>query len=151
MTVRRTSIDTYNQIISEDLLSRRRREVYSALYEWGPCTANELFHAMKSKGLCSSRNQQANLTPRLGELRELGCVREVDEVTCPITGRIVIRWETTDNLPKTIERDPIRKIDDEIRALKKRELKLLAKRRELMIKLSRVEDGKQFSMFDIKR
>ena len=72
---------------------------------------------------------------------------EVDEVTCPITGRIVIRWDVTDNLPKQIDRDAIQKIDAEIRLLKNKELKLLAKRRELMAKASRTEDDRQFSIF----
>lgn len=104
MTVRNISIQVYRQIELEGLLSKRRWTVYNALYKYGPCTANELYHHMLKDGSVNTRNQQANLTPRLGELRELGCVYEHSETLCPITGRMVIVWEVTTRLPGTLEK-----------------------------------------------
>jgi DNA-binding transcriptional ArsR family regulator len=93
MTVRDTSRDAYYQIRDEGLLSRRRLQVYEALRDAGPCTANELYTFMKNTGQTTTKNQQTNLTPRLGELRDLGVVSEVREKSCDVTGRIVIEWE----------------------------------------------------------
>ncbi len=101
MTVRRNSIRVYHEIEAEGLLSKRRWEVYSALFKHGPCTANELYRQMKAEGHVSVKNQQANLTPRLGELRELGCVYEVRKRPCNVTGRKeVIEFDVTDRRPE---------------------------------------------------
>lgn len=102
--IRATSINSYHQIKEEGLLSRRRFEVYDALVNFGPCTANELFREMRSRGLVGIKNQQTNLTPRLGELRDLGVVEEVVERICEITGRVVIVWGVVDRLPSKIQK-----------------------------------------------
>lgn len=40
-SVRQTSIDCFNQIKKEGLLSKRRLEVYEAIFKNAPCTTNE--------------------------------------------------------------------------------------------------------------
>lgn len=93
--IRQTTLETFNQIVSEGLLSKRREETYKALYEYGPCTANEPFRAWKVRTFIT----QQNIHPRLGELRDLGVVIEIEERSCKVTGRKAIVWKTTDKLP----------------------------------------------------
>jgi hypothetical protein len=94
MSTRQTSIDCYNQIKSEGLLTRRRLEVYEAIYNSAPCTASEVF---KEKYL------KTNQSGRFTELRELGVIYEKGERKCSVTGRNVIEWDLTDRLPIEIK------------------------------------------------
>lgn len=91
--VRETSATTYRAVQDSGLLSRRRSQVYGALYVHGPCTINELY-----KKMFKVNNVQANLHARMGELREMGVVAEVHERPCSVTGQTVIEWMTTDNM-----------------------------------------------------
>lgn len=97
---RQTSIDVYNAIKNNGLLSKRRWEIYDALYEHGPATANELFK--KARGFSSST--QANFHARLGELRDLGVVCELRNRECKTNGNFVIEWEVTNKLPVKYEK-----------------------------------------------
>jgi hypothetical protein len=88
--VRQTSIDTFYQIKEEGLLSRVRFLIYSELFQHGPLTAQEMF-----KRLSLESNQSGRFT----ELRDLGVICEVGQRACRITGRYVIEWDVTSNLP----------------------------------------------------
>jgi hypothetical protein len=80
------------------MLSKRRLAVYEALYYSGPCTANELYeHLPKSKSA-----NAGNITTRLGELRDMGCVDELAPRRCGVTGRMCIVWRTNGFLPKPL-------------------------------------------------
>jgi len=94
--VRQTSIDAYNTIKNNGLLSKRRWEVYDALFNYGPLTATQI--ASKMPGF-KSQSVGANVHARLGELRSFGVVVELGEVECPETGNTVILWEVTNKLP----------------------------------------------------
>lgn len=87
MPVRETSIEAFQQIESFGLLSKRRFEVYRALFEHGPCTINELYAKVKVR---ESYNVQVNFHARMGELRHLGVVKEVRTRPCTVTGQRVI-------------------------------------------------------------
>lgn len=91
---RETSIDAYQEIADNGLLSARRLEVYKALYDHGPCTAAEMLSSMSMGS--SAPNQ---IRARLNELRSLGVAREVGTRPCRITGMRVIVWDVTSNLP----------------------------------------------------
>ena len=93
--VRETSIEVFHRIKEDGLLSQRRLEVYSQLFQLGPCTANELFK--KTKG--TSQVSQANIQPRLNELVALGVAREVGTRECQITGNRVLVYDVTAHLP----------------------------------------------------
>ena len=93
--VRDTSSSTYYAIEANGLLSKRRFEVYSALFKHGPCTANELFDQMQ-KG--EARNA-ANITTRLGELRKQGVAVEIEQRPCKVTGHQANVWDVTSKLP----------------------------------------------------
>lgn len=103
--VRETSIEAYNRIKDEGLLSQRRFEVYTQLYAHGPCTANELFK--KTRGI--SQVSQANIQPRLNELVALGVAREVETRECQITGNRVLVYDVTAGLPTKYEKTNARK------------------------------------------
>jgi hypothetical protein len=91
---RQTSIDCYNQIKNEGLLTKRRLEVYELIYQHAPCTSSE---AMQNS--LNSKNIFSQARARFTELRELGVIYEKGEKKCSVTGRICIEWDLTDNLP----------------------------------------------------
>lgn len=98
--MRQTSIDCYNQIKAEGLLSKRRLEVYEAILKSAPCSSGEAF----SKMLTSS-NVISQSRARFTELRELGVIYEVGVKKCSITNRNVIEWDLTDNIPLELEKN----------------------------------------------
>lgn len=102
--VRETSLEAYNKIKSEGLLSERRWQVYHVLFHYGPLTGNEVWEYMK-KEFSSMAGSQANVHPRLGELRDMGVVVELSTKICSITGQKNILWEVTTNLPVKFEKD----------------------------------------------
>ena len=91
MKTRQTSIDCYNEIKEQGLLSNMRFEVYSALLSIGkPSTTREVYETM------NVLKQEAT---RFTELRKLGVIYEVQNRKCTITGRTSIEWDLTDKLP----------------------------------------------------
>ena len=95
MTTRQTSIDCYNEIKEQGLLSNMRFEVYSALLSMGkPSTTREVYETM------NVLKQEAT---RFTELRKLGVIYEVQNRKCTITGRTSIEWDLTDKLPLNIK------------------------------------------------
>ena len=98
MKTRSTSIECYNQIKEEGLLSNMRFKVYEAVLKYSPCTSAEALSTMLSKNsaITSSR-------ARFTELRELGVIYEVQNRKCTITGRTSIEWDVTDRLPINIK------------------------------------------------
>jgi len=99
MNARQTSIDCYNQIKQEGLLTKRRLEVYEAIFKNAPCTSSE---AMINR--LNSSNVLSQSRARFTELRELGVIYEKDVRPCRITGRNVIEWDLTDRLPVDIKK-----------------------------------------------
>jgi hypothetical protein len=94
---RRTSIEAYNEIKENGLLSRRRFQVYESLaLLHRSATASEIATKMPGQ---KSESVGANIHARLGELRECGVVEEDGETKCPLTGMMVILWKITSNLP----------------------------------------------------
>ena len=98
MITRQTSIDCFNQIKSEGLLSKMRLKVYEAILRKAPCTSGEAFATMTTK-----ENQISQSRARFTELRELGVIYEVQNRKCSITGMSVIEWDLTDRLPIKIK------------------------------------------------
>lgn len=95
--IRETSITAYNTIKENGLLSKRRWEVYDALYSLNrPATASEI--AVNMPGF-KSQSVGANVHARLGELVENCTVAEVGVTKCPITGMHAYLWDVTGRLP----------------------------------------------------
>lgn len=98
---RRTSIEAYNFIKDNGLLSKRRWQVYDILYQHGPLTGNQLIKIARRE--YPMLNTGAFNT-RLSELRDRQVVSEIKEVLCPISGHRVILWDVNDRLPFTPKR-----------------------------------------------
>lgn len=95
--MRRTSIDAYNKIKAEGLLSQRRWQVYEILFQHGPLTAGEIFeHGL---GIV-----KGSVCARLTELREMGIVYEYGEKKWSSTGHVGILWDVNDRLPEQYRR-----------------------------------------------
>ena len=94
MITRKTSIECFNKIKQEGLLSKRRLQVYESIFNHAPCTASEVFN---------DKNLKTNQSGRFTELRDLGVIYEKGERTCSITGKNVIEWDLTDRLPVNIK------------------------------------------------
>jgi hypothetical protein len=96
MKTRQTSIDCYNQIKQEGLLSKRRLEVYEAIFKNAPCTTNEALKDVHSGS--------HGVGSRTSELRDAGVIYEKSIRQCMVTGRNVIEWDLTDRLPINIKK-----------------------------------------------
>lgn len=110
MSVRQTSIDCYNQIKAQGLLSKKRMEVYEVLFRYGNQTGSQI--ALNHRELFGNASTiSETIRNRVTELLYLGVVEEVAVIQCPITKtkRNVIQWGLTDNLPKKYEKLPTTK------------------------------------------
>lgn len=99
--MRHTSVEAYQKIRNEGLLSKARLEVYCVLYDHGPLTAGEVFVK------CQRRNAghtvvKGSVCARLTELNRQGVVAEVGERTCGLTGHNAILWDVTPDLPRSL-------------------------------------------------
>lgn len=94
MSARQTSINCYNQIKAEGLLSKLRMRTLNAMLYSAPCTAQEL-----QDYIDKNKIQVKHAWKSLSQLRDLGVVYEKTERNCKITGRVVIEWDMTDKLP----------------------------------------------------
>ena len=95
MNTRQTSIECFNQIKLEGLLSARRLQVYEAIFKNAPCTTNEALKDVHSGS--------HGVGSRTSELRDAGVIYEKDIRPCKVTGRNVIEWDLTDRLPVNLK------------------------------------------------
>jgi len=102
--IRETSIEAYNQIKSNGLLSLRRWEVYDILFRKGPLTANEAFREIAMERGKRAQSLLSVSNARFTELRKIGVVKEVCERTCTLSGVKVIEWDVTDRLPVKLDK-----------------------------------------------
>ena len=105
--IRQTSIDCYNQIKAEGLLSKRRLQVYEILLENGSLTGTQVSILFKKKYFSS--NHSEGIRNRITELFDRGVVYEKDIVDCKYSNRKVTLWDLTDNLPKDIKKPKTKK------------------------------------------
>jgi hypothetical protein len=94
MSIRQSSINCYNQIKAEGLLSKLRLRTLNAMLNSAPCTAQEL-----QDYIDKNKIQVKHAWKLLSQLRDLGVIYEKTERNCKITGRVVIEWDLTDKLP----------------------------------------------------
>ena len=133
MNTRQTSIDCYNKIRSNGLLSKRRLETFEAIIKIAPCTASEVQHSI------NYHNGGRDCMKRISELRDRGVIYEVRTRECRVTGRNVIEWDLTDRLPieiKKINKTKKHRVDDALNSLRE-----LYKNKDI----STVEDWKTVS------
>jgi hypothetical protein len=94
MAIRQTSIDCYNQIKSEGLLSDLKLLTYHAMLHTAPCTAGELQSYIEKNQIKVKHSWKL-----LSQLRDLGVIYEKSVRICFVTNRNVIEWDLTDKLP----------------------------------------------------
>jgi hypothetical protein len=94
--IRETSVEAYDEIKENGLLSERRFEVYDFIARNGPCSINKLLQDKAWIG----RNT-GSLTGRISELERMGLIVPWGKETAP-TGHRVILWEITKNLPSKL-------------------------------------------------
>lgn len=104
--VRETSIEAYNTIVANGLLSKRRLEVYKFLYNNGARTQNEVARHYEIYYPGSSARTWG---ARFSELKNHGVIKEVGVKVDDITGHKGILWDVTANLPKPIVKKVIDK------------------------------------------
>lgn len=93
---RQTSIEAYNEIKDNGLLSKRRFEVYDVLFNQGPLTCRQVW------GCFPHGTSTGSISPRLNELLDEGVVREIGTTVDPATNMTAILWDVTSDLPRGI-------------------------------------------------
>jgi hypothetical protein len=104
--MRRTSLEAYQEIVENGLLSKRRLQVYQILFKYGPLTGGQILQIAKSK---IPIGNSGTITTRLSELRRQGAIKEVGEINCPISGYKSILWDVTNDIPVKLEMKKTRK------------------------------------------
>ena len=128
MATRTTSINCYNQIKAEGLLSKLRLQTLNAMLYASPCTAGEL-----QSYIDKNQIQVKHAWKLLSQLRDLGVIYEKSERKCKVTGRLVIEWDLTDKLPiksTTTSSTKKQRVDHAISTLRSLCKKLSATKRE---------------------
>ena len=100
INIRQTSVDCYNEIVTNGLLSKRRFEVYEIIYSNGPLTANEIVRISKVK---YPNTNPSSFNARLSELKRCGVIIEVGEKRDDISNNNCYIWDLTDRLPIKME------------------------------------------------
>ncbi len=95
--VRQTSIDAFNKIKGNGLLSRRKLEVYGILYKNGPLTAHEVVNIARKM---YPKANQTGFNARLSELEKLGVVSVVGQKINSISNKQNALWDVTNKLPE---------------------------------------------------
>lgn len=99
--IRQTSIDAYNEIVSNGLLGERQFSVYKMLFEFGPLTSYELTRKFKENNWLS---ELGGIHQRLSELERKNVVKLVGKKVNQETGKNNILWDVTDRLPIKLEK-----------------------------------------------
>ena len=126
--MRQTSIDCFNQIKAEGLLSKLRLRTLNAMLYSAPCTAGELQNYIDQNQI-----QVKHAWKLLSQLRDLGVIYEKSERKCKVTDRLVIEWDLTDKLPiksTTTSNTKKQRVEDTINTLRLLCKKLSATKRE---------------------
>ena len=89
--INETSVRAYNKIKSDNLLSKRRFEVYEYVFKTGPVTGTSIF---KNCGF------KCNQSGRITELVRLGVLKSAGLTVCPETKQTVHLWEVSGKIPK---------------------------------------------------
>ena len=114
---RQTSIEVYNQIQIEGLLSAVDLAVYSTLFHHGPLTQGETW-----KEHNSHQYMRHTVGPAFARLKRRDAITEVEKRTCRLTGRTVYSWDVTCHVPTKYQRpetmkQKYKKLEEKIKQL----------------------------------
>ncbi len=112
---RQTSIEAYNMIKENGLLSKRRMECYDTMFHKGPLSQNQLWRILKKR----NGVEQSSINPRFAELEKMGLFREVGVITDEVTNTSNILWDVTANLPRDLPKklSKKQKVDEVLRLI----------------------------------
>ena len=99
---RKTSIDTYNTVSNNGLLSKIRLQIYQTLYHHGAMSINETFKKIYPGD--ANGQKITSYGPRFAELKKIGVIEECGERPCNTTGHTVLVFQTTDNIGEALPR-----------------------------------------------
>lgn len=100
--MRNTSIEAYNKILKEGLLTGAKFSVYEILFQNGPLTAGEIFEISQRINI-GHTIVKGSVCARLTELESQGVVEEVGTRKWKATGHTSILWDVNDKLPAKME------------------------------------------------
>ena len=100
--VRETSIEAYNTIKENGLLSERRWRVYDIVYTHGPIIGSMVADYYRKKYGRTSASE--TIRNRLTELRDMGSIKEIGKSLDHNTGMKVILWDVTAKLPVKLDK-----------------------------------------------
>ena len=92
--IRETSIEAYKEVLENGKINKVQKRVLELLIKEGPSTANELDEILLAQGI-----KYPKASARLGELRDMGTVDEMDKRTCSISGKTVLVWKYNGRQP----------------------------------------------------
>lgn len=122
--IRKTSIEAFKTIKENGLLSARRLEVYSYIFEHGPCTIRGTYEGLMQPGVYIN-----SISPRFIELVRLGILDEVGTRKETTTGHTVILYDVNERIPRKTEKRG--KVHNLIVQINNLELKIKEKKRKL--------------------
>ena len=100
---RESSKSVFHQIKNEGLLQKLQLQVYSIIYRHGPLSARMAQEIFNEESTSEKHNDVVD--QRFSELKKVGCIRELDKKqACESSGRMVLWWDVTENLPKKVKR-----------------------------------------------
>ncbi len=99
---RETSIQAFNTIKENGLLSERRWRVYEILFKHGPMIGSQVAEAYRE--IYGRTSNSETVRNRLTELRDMGCVAEMGKTIDEKTGMSVIQWDVTKRVPVKVDK-----------------------------------------------
>lgn len=98
---RRTSTQTYYDILNNGYLSAKRWQVYDIFYQHGDLTGAQVSKLYRLSFPSSKTSE--TIRNRITELVRMGVVEEIGTTTCEDSGREVILFGINDKLPRKLE------------------------------------------------
>lgn len=86
---RKTSIEVWQQINQEGLLTKMQRKALQVIAWHGPVTGSEL----------DAHSNSRYMHQRISELFAVGVIRQAGRKKCSVTNRSVMAWESTGAMP----------------------------------------------------
>lgn len=98
---RATSVTAHEAVMQDGTVRDQQKQIYSALYRWGPMTATECIQVVNTAG---DRKISENTHTRFAELRRRGVIHEVGKKVCKHTKKRCISWDVTGEPPLPAEK-----------------------------------------------
>ena len=109
--VEETSAEAFHEADKKGVIKRVQRQVYLTVCNYGPITAQEVWHRLRDEQARKGKAHINGITPRFAELRRCGSIARAGKRKCSITGSTCFTWvragELPDKVPTSSESQPI--------------------------------------------